>query len=89
MGLVALWHVRSSQTRDQTCVPCIGRWILNHSATREVLYSVFKITKQVSILMRVVTLIFCVIIIAKPQDKFPSNISFFFKISSAKSYIVA
>ena len=27
----------SSQTRAQTRVPCIGRWILNHCATREVL----------------------------------------------------
>ena len=35
-GLVALWHVGSSTTRDRTCVPCIGRWILNHCATREV-----------------------------------------------------
>ena len=26
----------SSQTRDRTCVPCIGRRILNHCATREV-----------------------------------------------------
>ena len=25
----------SSQTRDQTQVPCIGRWILNHWTTRE------------------------------------------------------
>ena len=24
------------RTRAQTCVPCIGRWILNHCATREV-----------------------------------------------------
>ena len=36
MGLVALWHVGSSQTMDRTCVPCIGRWILNHCTTREV-----------------------------------------------------
>ena len=36
MGLVALRHVGSSQTRDRTCVPCIGRWILNHCTTREV-----------------------------------------------------
>ena len=28
----------SSQTRDQTCVPCIGRQILNHWTTREVQY---------------------------------------------------
>ena len=39
-----LWHtcsvvprqVESSQTRDQSHVPCIGRWILNHRTTREV-----------------------------------------------------
>ena len=30
-----LWHL-SSLTRDQTCIPCIGRWILNHWTTREV-----------------------------------------------------
>ena len=34
-GLVALQHVGSSQTRAQTRVPCIGRQILNHCATRE------------------------------------------------------
>ena len=34
MGLVALWHVGSSQTRDQTHVPCIGRQILNQWTTR-------------------------------------------------------
>ena len=27
-GLIASQHVGSSQTRDQTCVCCIGRWIL-------------------------------------------------------------
>ncbi|KAJ8786650.1 hypothetical protein J1605_006139 [Eschrichtius robustus] len=36
MGLVAPRHVGSSRTRDGTCVPCIGRRILNHCATREV-----------------------------------------------------
>ena len=36
MGLVALWHVGSSRTRNRTCVPCIGRQILNHCVTREV-----------------------------------------------------
>ena len=35
MSLVALQHVGSSQTRAQTHVPCIGRQILNHCATRE------------------------------------------------------
>ena len=32
-------HVESSQTRDGTCVPYIGRWILIHCTTREVPYS--------------------------------------------------
>ena len=36
-GLVAPRHVGSSQTRARTRVPCIGRWILNHCATREAL----------------------------------------------------
>ena len=36
-GLVATWHVGSSQTRARTHVPCIGRRILNHCATREAL----------------------------------------------------
>ena len=35
MGPFALWHVGSSQTRAETRVPCIGRQILNHCATRE------------------------------------------------------
>ena len=35
-ALVALRHVRSSRTRDWTCVPCIGRWILIHCTTGEV-----------------------------------------------------
>ena len=38
-GLVALRHVGSSQTRARTRVPCIGRQILNHCATREALQS--------------------------------------------------
>ena len=32
----------SSRTRAWTCVPCIGRWILNHCATREVLKFFFS-----------------------------------------------
>ena len=36
MGSVAPRHVGSSRTRGQTHVPCIGRRILNHCATREV-----------------------------------------------------
>ena len=29
-GLVALWNVQSSRTRDRTGVSCIGKLILNH-----------------------------------------------------------
>ena len=35
--LVALWHVESSRTRDQTCVPCTGGRILIHCITKEIL----------------------------------------------------
>ena len=35
VGLVAPRHVGSSRTRARTCVPCIGRRILNHCTTRE------------------------------------------------------
>ena len=41
-GLAALQRVESSRTKDQTHVPCIGRWILNHWTSREVLLSIFK-----------------------------------------------
>ena len=35
--LVASQFVGScSQTRDQTCIPYVGRWILNHWTTSEV-----------------------------------------------------
>ena len=40
VGLVALWHVESSQTRDQTCVPCIGMWVLIHCTNRKVHYMI-------------------------------------------------
>ena len=36
-GLVAPRHVGSSRTRARTHVPCIGRRVLNHCATREAL----------------------------------------------------
>ena len=35
-GLLVLWPVGSSRARDWTSVPCTGRWIPNHCATREV-----------------------------------------------------
>ena len=40
-GFVAPRHVGSSRTRARTRVPCIGRWILNHCATREVPRMIF------------------------------------------------
>ena len=46
-GLVAPWHVGSSQTRARTRVPCIGRQILNHCATREAQQSlILQMRKQ-------------------------------------------
>ena len=42
MGPVAPRHVVSSRTRARTRVPCIGRQILNHCATREALYFFFN-----------------------------------------------
>ena len=35
VGLGVLQHVGSSPTKDQTGVPCIASWILNHWTTRE------------------------------------------------------
>ena len=40
-GLVALRHVGSSWTRDQSHAPCIDRQILNHWTTREILHFPF------------------------------------------------
>ena len=41
MGLVALWDMASSQTRDWTHVPCVGRQILIHWTSREVRNKLF------------------------------------------------
>ena len=35
MGLVTLWHVGYSWTRDRTHISCIGRWKLDHWASME------------------------------------------------------
>ena len=42
MGLVGPGYVGSSQTRNRTCIPCIGRQSLNHWTMKEVLSPVFK-----------------------------------------------
>ena len=44
MGSVAPWHVGSSRTRAWTCIPCIGRWILNHCITREALPLLYSLS---------------------------------------------
>ena len=40
-GLVAFWHVESSQTRNWTHVPCIARQILSYWTTREASFAIF------------------------------------------------
>ena len=49
-GLVAPRHVGSSQTRGRTRVPCTGRQILNHCATREAQASIFNIISTLMVL---------------------------------------
>ena len=50
-GPVTPRHAGSSQTRAQTRVPCIGRQILNHCATREApIYLVFYVPITISLL---------------------------------------
>ena len=39
MSLVTPKHVESSQIKNRTCIPCIGRRTPNHWTTREVLHS--------------------------------------------------
>ena len=45
-------HVGSSQTRDQTRVPCIGRQIPIHCATREALFLYFKRINSTKVLFQ-------------------------------------
>ena len=46
----SMWDL-SSLTRDQTCVLCIGRWILNHWTTREVpLFTLLIVTFNTQVL---------------------------------------
>ena len=46
MRLIALRHVESSWTGDRTHVPCIGRQILIHRATREVSFCLLPMFPQ-------------------------------------------
>ena len=47
-GLAAPWSERSSQTRDWTCVPCIGRWILNHWTNRGPCHNFWRLDSNCS-----------------------------------------
>ena len=41
LALQGMWDL-SSLTRDQTFIPCVGRWSLNHWTTREVpMYTIY------------------------------------------------
>ena len=62
-GLGALQHVESSQTGDQTCVPCIGRWSLNRWTTREVLDRTLFMISFFSFVDLLVTALHCVILV--------------------------
>ena len=59
MGLVAP-HVGSSQTRDQTCVSCIGRWTLIPLSQQGTPYPTFRFLYFVVCLLFVVVLLFVV-----------------------------
>ena len=49
MGLVALCHVDSSLAKDGTHVPCVGRWILIYSTTREALLQNFDAANSAAV----------------------------------------
>ena len=50
-GSVTLWQVDSSWTRDQTHAPCIGKWILNHWTTGEILHLFFLVAVLFTMLL--------------------------------------
>ena len=47
-------HMWNLWTRDQTCVPCIGKWILSHCTTREIPKVSLKINWEPSTLFLLV-----------------------------------
>ena len=55
MGLVAPCHMGSSQTRDRTHIACIGRLILNHWTTREVVVTILDSSLWLSLSIQLVT----------------------------------
>ena len=51
-GLFAPRHVGSSRTRARTHVPCIGRRILNHCATREAQQWLFHLISIIHVVLK-------------------------------------
>ena len=75
MGLVTPRHVGSSQTRARTHVPCIGRQILNHCATREALklYLIYFYFKKFFILIKFLFYFICFFFFSFFFSPFPSD----------------
>ena len=82
IGLVSPRHVGSSQSRDQSGVPCIARWILNHWTTREALllysywnhFMVLLIVVDTVLIMHAESLQLC-LTLCNPMDYSPPSSS--------------
>ena len=87
MGLVALRHVGSSQTRAQTRVPCSGRRIFNRYATREApVLDVLSILIIIKILTKTDGIHFLVILRMNHSHNFAHN-SILYLLQVFKPYI--
>ena len=51
MGLVSLWHVGSSQTKNQTLVSHLSRWLLYYWVTREAQVIIFLLVQGLASLL--------------------------------------
>ena len=75
-GLPAPRHVGSSRTRARTHVPCIGRQILNHCATREATFQSFLIVyislPRISAFLFVSRVLIFIILIIQVLSSLPS-----------------
>ena len=67
LGLLDLWHVGSSQTRDWTGVPCIAKQIFNHQGNPGIIFkSMIFLWKLLHIFIAHI-LVYCVFIFIFPQ----------------------